>query len=394
VRKENFSTLKVFLCAAVTVEFTSGNVGDIVWQALRFPGKYLSTRKRDAYDYSTMNTISFRSDTETLPTPEMLEAIARAPLGDDVYGEDPTVNRLEAAAAKRMGKEAALLVPTGTMGNLVALLAHAAPGDEVILDPESHIFYYEAGSMASVAGLMPRPVPSHDGILDPGDVAGAIRARNAHYPIPRLLCLENTHNRAGGRVVPLDIHRELCRVAHERRLAVHLDGARIFNAAIAAGVDASEFTKDVDSVMFCLSKGLSCPIGSMVCGTREFIDRARRCRKRLGGGMRQAGIIAAAGLVALEKMVDRLAEDHANAKRLAEGMNALPGFQVDLTKVETNIVNVDHRGAGLTTEAVLKRMENVGVLAGARSEHAIRMVTNRRHSRDIVDEALERLKRW
>ena len=342
---------------------------------------------------SLLDIINIRSDTQTLPTLDMLEAMRHAPLGDDTYHEDPTVNKLEAMAAERMGKEAALLVISGTMGNLISAMAHASPGDEVIIDPDAHMFYYEAGSLASVAGLMPMPVPSDLGMLDPDAVAAAIRKPNFHYPVPRLLCLENTHNRSGGRVVPPDLHARLCAVAREHGLKVHLDGARIFNAAIAAGVDVKEYTDQVDSVMFCLSKGLSCPLGSMVAGSREFIERADRARKRIGGGMRQAGVIAAAGIVALEAMVDRLAEDHANARVLATGLNRVPGLQVDMTTVETNMVYVDHSPSGLDTATVLSALKTHGIVASGRPPRHFRLVTNRHHDRAVVDEVLRRIER-
>jgi len=339
-----------------------------------------------------MDPIDVRSDTVTLPTEAMLDAIRTAPLGDDVCGEDPTVNKLEAMAAEKLGKEGALLVVSGTMGNLVSLMAHTNRGDEVIVDAESHVYYYEAGSLATVAGLMPMVVPSRDGLLDPDEVAGAIRGRNIHFPTPRLLCLENTHNRGGGRVVPLELHKRLCQVAREHGLAVHLDGARIFNAAVAAGVPASAYAEHVDSVMFCLSKALSCPVGSLVVGTREFIEKARHCRKRIGGGMRQAGIIAAAGIVALEQMIDRLAEDHANAKRLAQGVNEIPRLSVDLALVETNMVYVDHSGTGLTTQRFIDLLKAHGVLVSSRPPNHIRMVTNRHHDRATIEEVLARVR--
>jgi threonine aldolase len=337
--------------------------------------------------------INLRSDTQTLPTEEMLEAIQRAPLGDDTYDEDPTVHRLEALAANILGKEAALLVISGHMGNLCALMAHANPGDEVLLDGESHIFYYEGGSLASLAGLMPMPLPSRDGLLDPAEVLAAIRKPNLHYPVPRLLCLENTHNRGAGRSTPLHLHRQLCGVAREHGLAIHLDGARIFNAAVRQGVPASAFAAGVDSVMFCLSKGLSCPLGSVLAGSREFIAKADRCRKRLGGGMRQAGIIAACGIVALETMIDRLADDHSNAHTLARGINGIPGLHVDMGTVDTNMVYVDHSPSGLTTEEVVGRMKREGVLASARPPRQFRLVTHRHITPAGIDEALMRIRR-
>jgi threonine aldolase len=340
-----------------------------------------------------MEAIDLYSDTHTLPTEAMFRAMASAPLGDDIHDSDPTVHRLEALAAQRLGKEAAILTISGNMANLVALMCHAVPGDEVLIDPESHIYYYESGSMASVAGLMPMPVHSERGLLDPDDVLAAIRDRDVHYPTPRLLCLENTHNRGGGRVVPLDRHRALCRAAHEHGLVVHLDGARIFNAAIAAGVPVTEYTRDVDSIMFCLSKGLSCPLGSVLCGSRQFIARADRARKRLGGGMRQAGIIAAAGIVALETMVDRLAEDHANAKRLAALLADVPGLKIDPAEVETNMMYVDHTPCGLSTSQVVALLERHGVLVSDRPPTHIRLVTHRHHDAQVIEEVAKRVRK-
>lgn len=340
-----------------------------------------------------METLNFRSDTQTLPTEEMLDAIRSAPLGDDVFGEDPTVKKLEAMAAEKMGKEAAMLVISGTMGNLVGLMTHAkALGGEVLLDSEAHIFYYEGGGLCSIAGWTPSLLTSDAGMLDPDEVAAAIRKPNIHFPKPGLLCLENTHNRSGGRVIPLDLHKKLCNVAHEHGLAVHLDGARIFNAAIAAGVSAADYAADVDSVQFCLSKGLSAPLGSVLAGSAEFIDKARFHRKRVGGGMRQAGIIAAAGIVALEKMIDRLADDHANARLLAEGISTIPGLKVDIARVETNMVNVDLSATGMNSSEFVAKLKAVGILAGERPPTAIRMVVNRHSGKSEIEEALARMK--
>ncbi|HHY38241.1 MAG TPA: low specificity L-threonine aldolase, partial [Clostridia bacterium] len=253
--------------------------------------------------------IDLRSDTVTRPTPEMRRAMAEAEVGDDVYGEDPSVRQLEEIAAETMGKEAALFVASGTMGNQVALMAHTRRQDEVLLEAESHIFFYEAGGMAVLSGLMPFPIRTEDGILRPTDLERALRPSDIHFPKPSLVCLENTHNRHGGRVAGVEEIKKTCDFAHAHGLKVHLDGARIFNAAVALGVNVKSLVKDVDSVMFCLSKGLCAPVGSMLAGTRDFIEEARRCRKLLGGGMRQAGVLAAAGIVALKTMVDRLAED-------------------------------------------------------------------------------------
>src|SRR5579884_1359899 len=315
--------------------------------------------------------IDLRSDTVTLPTPAMYAAMAAAPLGDDVMGEDPTVQRLEEAAAARLGKEAALFVPTGTMANLAAVLAHTRRGDEVILEAEAHIFYYEAAGLSVVGGLMPRPLRGHQGALDPADVAAAIRPDDVHFPRTGLVCLENTHNRAGGTVISLEQTRAVCAVAHAAGIPVHIDGARIFNAALALGLDAAALVADADSVMFSLSKGLSAPVGSVLVGSRAFIAAARRARKLLGGGMRQAGILAAAGLVALEQMVDRLAEDHENCKRLAYGLADYPQIEISPEKVVTDILIFRLRNSQqqlLTEQEIqpfLQKASEHGVLLGS-----------------------------
>jgi threonine aldolase len=283
--------------------------------------------------------IDLRSDTVTLPTPAMRQAMAEAELGDDVYGEDPTVNRLEALAAARLGKEAALFVPSGTMANLICLLTHCGRGDEAIMGDVAHTFLFEAGGSAAVGGIHPHTVPNRpDGTLDLDDVEAAIRSENEHFPHTRLICLENTHNRCGGAVLPPAYMARVRALADRHGLAIHLDGARLFNAAVALGLAPTMVARDADSVSFCLSKGLSAPVGSLVCARADFVARARRQRKMLGGGMRQAGVLAAAGIVALETMVDRLAEDHAHARRLAEGLAALPGIVLDPDSVQTNIV--------------------------------------------------------
>ena len=276
-----------------------------------------------------MNIIDLRSDTVTQPTPEMREAMYRAELGDDVYGEDPTVNRLERMAAERMDKEAALFVVSGTMGNLVALLTHCRRGDEVILGDRSHTFLFEQGGMASLGGIIPHTIPNQpDGTMRLEDIEGAIRGDDVHFPRTRLICLENTHNVCNGTPLSVEYTAQVARLAHDHGLQIHVDGARIFNAAAALGVDVRELVQDVDSVQFCLSKGLCAPVGSLVCGSAEFIAEARRARKVVGGGMRQAGVLAAAGIVALEQIADRMGEDHARAKRLAEGLAGIPGLDV------------------------------------------------------------------
>ena len=284
-----------------------------------------------------MKIIDLRSDTVTRPTPEMREAMYRAEVGDDVFGDDPTVNRLEEVAAERLDKEAALFVASGTMGNLVALLTHCGRGDEVIVGDRSHTYLFEQGGMAALGGITPRPIPNQpDGTLRCEEIESAIRDDNVHYPRTRLICLENTHNMCNGTPLTADYTAHVARLARQHSLALHLDGARIFNAAVALEVDVKTLVRDVDSVMFCLSKGLCAPVGSLLCGSADFIAEARRARKVVGGGMRQAGILAAAGLVALEQMTERLADDHRRAKRLAEGIAEIPAFEV--TPVHSNIV--------------------------------------------------------
>jgi threonine aldolase len=287
---------------------------------------------------SVHDVVDLRSDTLTLPTPEMREAMARAEVGDDVWGEDPTVTRLEALAAERTGQAAGLFVTSGTQGNLVCVLAQTRPGQEVVLDLHAHIFNSEVAGAAVIGGVQMRPVATERGFLTPAQVREALRPANIHIPPTGLVCLENTHNRHGGTCCSPEDIAAVCEVAHQAGVPVHLDGARLFNAAVALRHDARDFTRHVDSVTFCVSKGLGAPVGSLVCGSVEFIARARRARKMLGGGMRQAGIVAAAGIVALERMVDRLAEDHVRARTLAEGIAKLPSVKVDLATVQTNIV--------------------------------------------------------
>jgi threonine aldolase len=291
--------------------------------------------------------LDFRSDTVTLPTPEMRQAAADAPVGDDVFGEDPTVNKLERLAAEIMGKEAGLFVTSGTQGNAVSVLSHTQRGDEVILEARSHIYVNEVGGLAVMGGLMARTVPGELGWMRPENVEAAIRAPNIHYPHTALVCVENTHNSAGGIPLTPDQLKADWEVAKKHGLGVHMDGARVFNAAIALKVDIKELTRYADSVQFCLSKGLAAPVGSLVVGTNEFIERARKYRKMLGGGMRQAGIIAAPGVIALTKMVDRLADDHENAKLLEEGLKKIKGIRI-LNLVMTNMVYIDVSGLGWT----------------------------------------------
>jgi threonine aldolase len=337
-----------------------------------------------------METVDLRSDTVTLPSPAMREAMYRAELGDDVYGEDPTVNRLEAMAAERMGKEAALFVASGTMGNLTALLTHCQRGHEVIVGQKAHMFLLEAGGSAALGGIHPRAVPNQpDSTLRLEDIEAAIRPENPHYPRTRLICLENTHNRCGGAVLSPEYTDSVGELAGRHGLAVHLDGARVFNAAVALGVDVRDLTRSVDSVQFCLSKGLSAPVGSLLCGTQAFIAEARRWRKVLGGGMRQAGVIAAAGIEALDNMVDRLADDHANARRLAEGLAEMSGFAVDLGSVQTNIIIWSLTAEQATPQEVVERMGAQGVKISAIGGGRFRAVTHYGIEASDIDRAVD-----
>jgi threonine aldolase len=336
----------------------------------------------------TVKFIDLRSDTVTLPTDEMLEAIKAAELGDDVFREDSTVNQLEMMAAKKMGKEAALLVTSGTQANLVSLMSNTKSGNLVILEAESHIYWYEVGGLSAIAGLLPWLIRGNLGVLDPKDIEVAMKPKDIHFPETTLICIENTHNRYGGAIISPDQIKAVGEIAKTFGLKLYMDGARIFNAAMALKVDVRDFTKHVDNLMFCLSKGLSCPIGSIVIGNDEFIEKARKNRKILGGGMRQAGVIAAPGIVALEKMIDRLEEDHKNAKALAEGLAQINGITIDLKNVQTNIV---HFGVsellGTSDQFVLKLREN-GVLALPRDKKKLRMVTHRGIEKEDIDKTL------
>ena len=319
--------------------------------------------------------IDLRSDTVTQPTPEMRHAMTTAPLGDDVFGDDPTVNRLEEVAAARLGKEASVFLPSGTMGNLVGVAVHARSGEEIIADAESHVFLYEAAGSAAVAGVQIRPVATQAGVMSPEQVEAAVRPRDdPHVPLTAALFLENTHNVHGGVVWPLDALRAASAAARGQGLRVHLDGARIFNASVALGVAVADLAAQADTVTFCLSKGLGCPAGSLFCGSREAVDQGRRWRKRLGGAMRQTGVLAAAGLIALDTMVDRLAEDHANARTLAEGLDELPGLSCDLTRVQTNLVYFDvAKGSAAEFQDGCRRR---GLLGEATDKHRVRFVTH------------------
>ena len=339
-----------------------------------------------------LKKIDLRSDTVTLPTNEMREAMKNANVGDDVYQEDPTVNRLEELAAKKLEKEAALFVPSGTMGNLIAVLTHCQRGDEVILETDSHIYYYEVGGLSAIAGVVPRLIAGNKGVLNPDDIKKELREENLHYPKTTLLCVENTHNRAGGTITSPKVIKEICQLAHQRNIKVHLDGARIFNAAIALNIKPALLTKDVDSVMFCLSKGLSAPVGSILAGSKEFIQRARKNRKMLGGGMRQAGILAAAGIIALEKMVDRLKEDHKNARILGEGLANISGINVDLETIQTNMACFDLQESSMDTFQFLPKLAEYNILGSPRPPTKVRLVTHYGISEDDIYATIKAIK--
>lgn len=335
-----------------------------------------------------MEYIDLRSDTVTKPTPEMRKAMAEAEVGDDVFRDDPTVNRLEAMAAERLGKEAAIFVPSGTMGNLLALLVHCQRGDEVIVGNRSHVYLNEAGGMSALGGIQPCPIPNQkDGTLALDDILASIRTEDVHHPITRLICLENTQNICGGVPLTAEYTRQVGRIAHEHNLALHIDGARIFNAAIAQNADVKELVAPADSVMFCLSKGLVAPIGSMLAGTEKFIARARHLRKMLGGGMRQVGVIAAAGIISLEKMTARLGEDHRRAKKLADGLRRIDGIVVDENSPYTNMVYLNLADdVPITMRQIAERMRMEGVLVDADHPRRLRLVTHYW----IDDEAVEK----
>lgn len=333
--------------------------------------------------------VDLRSDTVTLPTDEMREAMREAEVGDSMRGEDPTMNKLEALAAEKIGKEEAIFVASGTMGNLVCLMAHTNPGDEVIFEADAHTYYYEVGSFAAIAGLSPRLVKGKHGVMDLAAINAAIRPPSPYFPSSRLFCMENTHNRAGGNAIRPEEMRAMAKVAREHGLAVHLDGARIFNAAVALGVDVEKLTQYADSVMFCLSKGLSAPVGSIVAGSHDFIKRARRVRKMLGGDMRQSGVLAAAGIVALQTMVDRLVEDHRNAALLARGLHHIPRIVLDIPPVPTNMAFIETTALGIAGSEFVSKMQEQRVLCVAFGPTRVRMVTHRHITPDHIERAIE-----
>ncbi len=337
-----------------------------------------------------MNAIDLRSDTVTLPSPAMRRAVFEAELGDDVFGEDPTVNAIEKTAAETMGKQAALLVASGTMGNLASVLTHCGRGDEVILGDQSHTFFYEAGGIAALGGIHPRTLPNQpDGTIDLERIEAAIRPHDVHFPPTRLICLENTHNRCGGVVLTPEYTDAVRRLADKHDLAVHLDGARIFNAAVALDLDVRQLTAGVDSLSFCLSKGLAAPVGSVICGSHEFIDKARHIRKMLGGGMRQAGILAAAGIVALNDMTRQIEQDHANARRLAEGIAAVDGLHIDPQAVQTNLVYFELADERSDAQTLADKLEALGVRVLASGRRELRAVTHYGVTPGDIDAALD-----
>jgi len=324
-------------------------------------------------------------DTATLPTEEMLDAMRAARLGDDVYHEDPTVNELEALSAEMLHKEAAIFMPSGTMANLTAVMCHTQHGDEVVVEAEAHVIYYETGGIAAVAGVMPLAIEGERGILRAELIEPKLRKPNQHYPRTALLCVENTHNRAGGTITSPEVMHELRELCDRWSMRLHVDGARIFNAAVALNVPVGRLAADADSICFALSKGLSAPVGSVLAGSATFVERARRVRKMLGGSMRQAGVLAAAGIVALQKGIDRLAEDHQRARQLAWRLVDIRGLRVNPQEVETNMVLIDSSDSGLRAEQIVAALKARGIRASARPPYVVRFVTHRQIGEAEVD---------
>ena len=335
-----------------------------------------------------MRKVDLRSDTLTLPTENMREEMAKADVGDDVYGEDPTVRRLEDLAAEIVGMEAALFVPSGAMANTCALLTHSKHGNEVLFEERAHMYVWECGAFANVAGLAARTIKSENGIILPEQLREAIRGDNVHFAKTTLLCIENTHNNYAGSAWSPQQVKSLSLECEKHGLKLHMDGARLFNAAVAHGVVARDYAAHVDSLMFCISKGLSAPVGSLLCGDQNFIDKAYSMRKRLGGAMRQSGIIAAAGIVALNHMIERLADDHARADRLVKGLTEIDGITVERPPVSTNIVKVDFSALGWTSDRLVSEWKNKGILCNSRPPHGARLVTHRHIDSDDVDYVL------
>jgi threonine aldolase len=333
--------------------------------------------------------IDLRSDTVTKPSPEMRRAMAEAVVGDDVFMEDPTLNKLQDRAAQIFGREAALFVPSGSMGNLTCVMAQTRPGQEVICETNGHVYNYEMGALSAVAGVLPRVIEGEDGLLSWDTISKAIRPKVYYRPQTALICLENTVNMAGGTVLPTAMANDICDRAHAQDIRVHLDGARVFNAATCLHEDVADMTKKFDSVQFCLSKGLGAPVGSMIVGTRDFIERCRPIRKMLGGGMRQAGVLAAAGLVALERGPKRLQDDHDNAKVLADRLAQIAGITLNPGKVRTNIVIISLKGSGVSSTELLQRLAERRVLAVPVDGERIRMVTHLDVTREDVEAAAD-----
>ncbi|MBI4854024.1 MAG: aminotransferase class I/II-fold pyridoxal phosphate-dependent enzyme [Acidobacteria bacterium] len=339
-----------------------------------------------------MKIIDLRSDTVTKPTAKMREAMSNAEVGDDVYLEDPTVNHLEKRAAEIFERQAALFVPTGSMGNLICVKLHTEPGQEVILESRSHILNYEVSSMAMVAGVLPRAIPTSNGLLEWKQIEQAIRPQIYYCSQTALICLENTHNMAGGAVMSKAQTYEICLQARERKIPIHLDGARVFNAAATLGESVADLTRHFDSVMFCLSKGLGAPVGSIIVGSREFIEKARILRKLLGGGMRQVGVLAAAGLIALEEMPNRLKEDHSNAKFLATALAAIDKIEIDPESVQSNILIFDISKTGLNTSEFSAKLKERGILANGINATQMRMLTHYDVDKEDCQKALKTIK--
>ncbi|MGQ9645493.1 MAG: low-specificity L-threonine aldolase [Thermodesulfobacteriota bacterium] len=337
--------------------------------------------------------IDLRSDTVTKPTPPMRKAMAEAEVGDDVFGEDPTVNALQEKVARILRKEASIFVPSGTMANQLAIKSHTQPGDEVIIEATSHPYNFEGGASAALSGIQFYCLKGVRGILDASQIEEAIRPDDHHFPVTRLICLENTHNRGGGSIYPIKKIAEISQLARSKGLLVHLDGARLWNASVASGIEPHEYAQWADSVSVCLSKGLGAPIGSIVAGTKAFIDRVHRFRKMFGGGMRQAGIIAAAGIYALDHHIERLKEDHQNAKRLALGLKEIKAVSIDPEEVETNILIFDVAAAGMTPIQICDAIKKEGVLIHAIGKTQIRLVTHLDVSKEDVEAALKAFKR-
>ena len=348
-----------------------------------------SSGRAENTERARVTTVDLRSDTVTKPTPEMRRAMAEAEVGDDVYGEDPTINRLEQRAAEIFGREAAIFVPSGTMGNQIAIRIHTRPGQEIICEERCHVFNYEMAMMAHFSGCLARPIHAEDGLLRWAQIERKITPKTYYYAQTGLVSLENTHNMAGGTVYPPEIAEEICDAAHSAGLPVHLDGARVFNASVVLGKPVAEITRKFDSVMFCLSKGLGAPVGSMLVGSKPFITQARIYRKSLGGGMRQAGVLAAAGLIALEQMPKRLHVDHENAKLLAQGLARIPGLKVDATKVVTNIVICDISGTGMISVDFSRKLAEKNVLCGGVNNEVVRFVTHMDVDRAGCERAVE-----